>query len=296
MSVAQEQERLFEAVVASYRRFNDHKLQRDDVIEPHPTGNSARHWMTEAIKGGHNHQPDACVFTHFRKDMGTILDIGAHWGYTALAMRLSGTDCPIISIEASAMHIECLDELRRHDPQYDFLIQALGDRAAQHHLYTPVVNGVHVTGLSNIDGNIFNLHHAQHLASLIETSIPVAESYRVQFAKQSVELRPLDEVLARPFRVPSNRIAAMKIDVEHHEFPVLVGASGVIARDRPFIMIEGANRSPPIAKFLGGMGYLYGDRDGSQIRLNPEISKEINGYWIHPKHRPAYEQAGLLAQ
>jgi FkbM family methyltransferase len=296
MDLAAEEQKLLAAVIALYDRFRSGVLRDGDVIEPGLEGKSDRRWMAHAIADKSDLQPDACVFGHFRREHGTILDIGAHWGYTALAMRLSGTDCPIISIEASSMHEECLDELRSWDIGYDFVIQPLGSSSQERSLYTPVVNGFPITGLTNVDGDIFDDHHARHLASIIGTYIPAAPGYRVQLACQPVSLRPLDEVLATgQFRISTSSIAAIKLDVENHEIQVLNGAMKTLAEHRPFLMIEGGNRHSGVVNLLHELGYLYAERQDDVVRLHSGFSQAVNGYWIHESRLDFCSRVGLLA-
>ncbi len=284
------------AVSALYRRFADGALTDGDVvIDVDNIGNSARHWMGHSHATNACHQPDAEVFSRFRANMGTILDIGAHWGYTALAIRQFGTDCPIVSIEASSQNFECLDEFRKLDGSYDFIITALGDEEVEKNLYTPVVNGFPITGLNTVDGAAFSEHHSMFIASLIDSYIPKASAYKVQLIATQLRLRKLDDVLAdSALEVPLTPIAAMKLDVEAYEAKVLRGAPKTLGEHLPFIMIEGANRDREVAGILKGLGYLYGDMTGSTVRLTTGKSEGVNGCYLHPKHMDRYREIGLV--
>lgn len=70
----------------------------------------------------------------------------------------------------------------------------------------------------------------------------------------TVRCRRLDDV-------GIDSIGFMKIDVEGHEFSVLRGASGVLRRDAPTLVIEcvrqgKADGIQPLSEFLMGFGYL----------------------------------------
>lgn len=69
-------------------------------------------------------EPDILPFRHFGREDGVILDIGAHWGYTAASMRLAGARSPIVSFEAIGAHRPCLERLKQLDTSYDFFIGA----------------------------------------------------------------------------------------------------------------------------------------------------------------------------
>ena len=115
------------AIMEVYERFATRALRADDTVPWPAEAASARHWMTHAYASKKSYEDDAVVFAKFHRDMGAILDIGAHWGYTALSIRRFGSNCPIISFEASDSHAECLDEFRKLDSNYDFLVCALGE-------------------------------------------------------------------------------------------------------------------------------------------------------------------------
>lgn len=285
------------AIAEVYERFANRVLRTNDLV-PWPTGaDSVRQWMTDAYASDRIPEDDAVVFSGFRREMGTILDVGAHWGYTALSIRRFGCDCPIISFEASNSHAECLDEFRKLDGNYDFLLCALGDDDARHSIYCPAVNGQVITGLNCVEGTVFNAHHREYIVSLIGLWVAPADTYRFQLAKTSHITRRLDDLFATTqFRVPAKRIAAIKLDVEGFEAPVLRGAAAILKRDLPFIMIEGANRHPEVCSILQSLGYLYADRSGSKLRLTEVQSSAVNGYWLHPRHMDRYAAMGLVLQ
>lgn len=294
---------LAQQIADIYRRLKQNELKPGDVIcDTPPSAFSARHWMTDLhAKADPSHEPDAAVFGRFRRHMGTILDIGAHWGYTASAMRLFGTDCPIVSFEAAGWNAETLDEFRRLDGNYDFSIGALGDTDSQKTLYCPVVNGTAITGLNCVDARLFDEVHGPQIAKLIASSIgghiPVAETYRFQLLVNHMRSRRLDDALTSTnFLVPTKTIAAMKLDVERSEAAVLRGAAATLRLDLPFIMIEGANRDADVVGILRELGYLYADREDNQVRIIDSISMACNGYWLHPWHMDRYTAIGLVLQ
>src|SRR5262249_47688413 len=152
---------LARAVDGLYARLGQGALRPDDIVTlaDLPQARSDRRWIAHDYAAKARREADAGVVARFTRDMGTILDCGAHWGYTALAIRMFGADCPVASIEASSTNADCLAELRRLDGNYDFVIAALGAEPARHDLYCPVVNGFAITGLNCIDGKLFNAGH-----------------------------------------------------------------------------------------------------------------------------------------
>jgi FkbM family methyltransferase len=278
-------------------RFAQGALRPDDIVTlgELPQAMQDRRWIAHDYANKARREADAVVFARFTRDMGTILDCGAHWGYTALAIRMFGTDCPIVSIEASSTNAACLAELRQLDGNYDFVIAALGVEPARRDLYCPVVNGFALTGLNCIDGQPFNAWHRALIVSLLGGAIPEAEVYRCQLLREVVETLRLDDLLAAGrFRLPVNPVAAIKLDVDGSEPAALRGATRTLERDRPFIMIEEGNRNPEVAGLLVGLGYVYAERDGERLRRTDAFSNVVNGYWLHPHHLQRYIAMGLL--
>lgn len=286
---------LAHSVEELYARFVQRALRPNDIVAlaDVPQAKSDRRWIAHDYANKARREADAVVFARFTRDMGVILDCGAHWGYTAVAIRMFGTDCPIVSVEASSVNAECLDELRQLDGNYDFVIAALGEHPGSRDLYCPVVNGFPITGLNCIDGGQLNPGHVVSLSG--RALIPEAEVYRCQLLHEAVESLRLDDLLASGrFQLPVNPVAAIKLDVEGSETVALRGAMRTLERDCPFIMIEGGNRHAEVAGLLAGLGYFYAERDGERLRRTDAYSNVVNGYWLHPRHLPRYIAMGLL--
>ena len=78
-----------------------------------------------------------------------------------------------------------------------------------------------------------------------------------EYQETSVEIRRLDDEVREP-------VGFIKIDVEGHELAVLKGAQRVLAKDRPYMLIEVEQRhnqrpTPEVLAEIEAMGYLaYG--------------------------------------
>jgi FkbM family methyltransferase len=282
-----------------YGRLAGGTLQRGDVVVFRDINKveSAPHWIRGFFDEGRVIEEDALAFARFRKDMGTILDIGAHWGYMALSMRRAGSDCPILSFEALEAHRPCLDELKRLDRgNYDYLITPLSDSSRTVTLYGPVINGEAVTGLNSVDGTIFNDWHQEYLVSLVGGVIPLADHYRFQLLETKLDCRSLDDILANTkFSVRTHPVAAIKLVVEGHEAAVIRGGLAAIKRDLPFVVTEGGNRIPEVAQLMHELGYSCADRDGDRIVPSPAMTTGNRGYWFHESRREQYRSIGLIA-
>jgi FkbM family methyltransferase len=290
-------EKLKDAISLVYGRLTSNKLLKGDVVksENFSTPSDPR-WIQANYDANVVTEQDALAFRRFKSNMGTILDLGAHWGYMALSIRLSGTTCPIVSFEALEIHHPCLQRLKELDSNgYDFKISAVSDRAGEVTLYGPVVNGSPIYGLNSVDGSIFANWHADFITTLIGTAIPLSEDYKFQLLETKLHCKQLDSLLSDGgFTVPVDKIAAIKIDVEGHEPQVLRGAINTIMRDRPFIITEGGNRIPAVLEFMQAHGYHYAVLEGDQIFADRSIGTEINGCWFHKSRSEEYRQLGFL--
>ena len=75
----------------------------------------------------------------------------------------------------------------------------------------------------------------------------------------SVLCMPVDSIgIARPIRL-------VKIDVEGHELEAIRGMRELLARDHPILIVEG--RSPEVAEFLSGLGYVLEAESRSPNRV-----------------------------
>ncbi|HEX2336352.1 MAG TPA: FkbM family methyltransferase [Hyphomicrobiaceae bacterium] len=241
---------------------------------------------------------DMLVFKHFKDPaIGTILDVGAHFGYSAVAMRRAGTGCPILSIDALDWHRACLEEIKRLDPVgYDFHIGAVSDQARQLVFYMPVLDGQPLDGFNSAGGAAnFTRHHRDWVIANNLGDLAAQPAHTFVFAEARIAAEPLDGLLERlGCSVPTKPIAAMKIDVEGHEPEVLAGAVGVFERDHPFVMIEEGKRNPAVAGFFEAHGYLYADRIGEQVAITTDYSWAVNGCWVHRNRLNEYRAMGLL--
>jgi FkbM family methyltransferase len=290
------------AIMEVYDRLARNQLRDSDVVPANAVRYSTpRRYIRSFASSRVVYEDDARILAPFRKSMGAILDIGAHWGYMALSFRHAGSDCPIVSFEPMEAHHGCLDELRRLDGNYDFAPIGLGENEARVTLYGPVVNGRPIMGLNSIGGRIFNEHHMRHLVSLLGAEIPEAASYDFRLCATPLTTKRLDDVLASkrffvlpPFLVDTGRIAVLKLDVEGHEPSVLRGAEGTIARDRPFVMVESGNRNPAVADLLTRHGYTYAEREGDRLVPVHIHTEAANGFWLHASKTAEYRAMGLL--
>jgi FkbM family methyltransferase len=280
-----------------FRRLAAGRLEPDDIVAlPAGFEDASPQSMDDLVSSGRVHDPEILPFGRLTAEMGTIFDIGAHWGYTAAGIRSAGSDCPIISFEALAEHQRALMRLREIDPGYDYRIGPLGDRRRSVTLYNVLANDRPVFGINSVDGTTLIPSQAKHIAAAARAYCPGASTIDVKIAERRLETDTLDRILqAHAFRLPVDRIAAMKIDVEGYERNVVLGAKNTIAASKPLLLIEYNGIRNPILADLKRLGYRRALRDEDRLKAY-DGSLFLNGYYFyHPARASEYQAVGLIA-
>ena len=286
-------------LAALYRRLATGALWPDDTVPLQITTiEGDPEYLRSGLKSGEINQQDARIFKHFKADMGTILDVGAHWGYMAMSILNSGTDCDVISFEAVPYNEACLRTLRDESPRYDYLIGAVSDAERQVTFYNPVVNGTPISGINSINGETLGLWWVPGTIETIEKYFSHAliegQPTRLQLGVYNIKARPLDAILAsQSFRFPTKRVSAIKIDVEGHERAVLDGARSTIERDYPLLVAEGGTSGPVVA-FMRRMGYSMVQRNEDFLEPLDAHALVANEFFVHASRVDQYRQIGLL--
>lgn len=228
----------------------------------------------------------------------TVLDIGADWGYSVLAMRANGCSSSIFSVDVTPFHRAALDRLVEVEKgRYKWANQAVGSRSGPLEFFSPILGGQAISGLTSTGG------------TLNGTTIPIVLSFAESYCKDglssdkplyqfgllrfTVEGASLDKILKNK-GIDPERVSAIKMDIEGHEGPALNGARDLIEKRKPLIMVEGANRSGEVCRTLSGFGYFHCElHDGA---MEPHLGKSDaqDGYWVHPSHVDRYRSHGCL--
>ncbi|MGL4395321.1 MAG: FkbM family methyltransferase, partial [Hyphomicrobium sp.] len=291
-------QQLVHDLTALYDRLASGTLRDGDVVplDLAATDGSPR-FLRDGIESGIINQADARVFKHFTLDDGVILDVGAHWGYMAMSILNSGTDCPVLSIEAIPSNFHCLDVLHSIAANFDFVSAAVSDKAREVVFYNPVVNGMPLGGVNSIDGSALRSWHVPGTVDAIEKyagATLASGPAKLQLGAFTTKTQTLDSLLAnRTFRFPVDRIAAIKIDAEGHDYAVLTGALQTIRRDKPLLLVE-SSREPAIVNFMTAEGYVLAQRNDDHLTPLRGDRSGFNEFFIHSSRAAQYAAAGLL--
>ncbi len=186
---------------------------------------------------------------------GVAIDVGAHvGGYTHLFLRLN---CPVMAFEANPVMAA---RIQRLFPKAVVKNVAVSSTSGTVKLRIPIKNARDSNGTATIDQ-----HNSLNGVPVEEIEIPSVT---------------LDEA------IPSGlQVGFLKIDVEGHELEVLQGASILLQRHHPIILVEAEERHRPnavrsIVDFLlpfGYGGYMIDHDNIADIALfNPDHDQALS--------------------
>ena len=119
----------------------------------------------------------------------------------------------------------------------------------------------------------------------------------LQFVVTDCVVDSIDNLLAQMGSpISEGAVAAIKIDVEGLEGEALRGATSVIRRNRPLLIIEGGISSEGVNPFLDEFGYIVMQREATNIRIADDMAQQrVNGIFIHRSRLEEYGAIGLLS-
>lgn len=291
------QRELFLRIDALYRRVRENALLETDVVPvsellPENVQESLRLIASdpaalETILPGF--QKPFAVFRFCGVDE-TVLNVGAHWGYSAVAMRNSGCRGHILSIEAMPANATALAYLKSLQADYDFVNVAASDTSGTLRFYIPTIDRHPILGFATTGGTL-QRYLARELARIaVQRRSSAEHQQEVGIAIIDVPAVPIDDVVGA-----GRAIAAIKIDVEGHEPAAIRGARRVLTTDKPLIMIEGANRDAGVAEQLTALGYFHCVLVDGMLTRHAERTTDNDGFWLHTDKTDRYRSEGLIA-
>lgn len=239
---------------------------------------------------------DFVAFRKFNNPNDLILDIGANWGYSVIDMWANGTDCKIVSFEPVKFYAPLFDRIKELRPgRYDYKTLALFDQPSRLKFTLPVINKLPIYALSSanetpdlevmVNNMIFHITNYMRDDELISVRLHEFES----------PVDTIDNCVTNGLTDLSwENIAAIKIDVEGLEFPVLRGARDTLKKYKPLIMLEGGNRWPGLDDYMEEIGYQFAEREGHELILTDGVGQKINGFFVHKDKFVEYRNAGIL--
>jgi len=224
----------------------------------------------------------------------TVLDVGAHWGYSALSMLNQGCRARIVSVEAMPFHIPALATLKRlAKGRYDYVHVAASETPQRLVFYVPVVNRKLVGGLSSTGGTLIP-QMAKIIGARAADFPPVSEGApdEVGLAKIEVGALPLDDIVPA-LGEAGQRIGGIKMDIEGHEAAALRGGRQVITSLKPILMVEGG-MLPAVREVMAEYGYIRAARVNGQLVPWNNHPKASDTFWYHPDTTDVLRSRGLV--
>jgi FkbM family methyltransferase len=161
-------------------------------------------------------EKDFFYFLSLLNEKDDVLDIGANIGIMSTHLAKKAKDATVFSFEPVPDNIHALNRIIRFFKLSNVVLHeiALGDEEGEIEMVMPEVDSVKKQGLSHV------VH--EEITEFNEG------------AKFKVPLKILDNISV----IQSNKIQAIKIDVENFEYHVFKGAESIIRKHKPYIYCE----------------------------------------------------------
>lgn len=198
--------------------------QWQGIIDLARTPADIAHQVEEQLRAEQIHEPEFEVLRGLAGSDALLLDVGANRGQTILSAKSLCPDLRIYSVEPNRYARPYLDEAAKRFSGVTVASHGLGDTEAQLTLWIPVIDGLLVSPLGSA-------HPETYLEDPMKSWLAeIAAGTPVQYTRVEVTIRRGDDLDLAP--------DVIKIDVEHHEIPVLRGLEQTIRRCRPLLIIE----------------------------------------------------------
>lgn len=285
------------AINGLFLRLHAGALTADDMIEASSVNSfaaakNADNWY----KAGAVMEQDIVPFRYLDDPETTILDVGAHTGYTAASLRHTPLRNFIHSIEPMSLYNPTLDRIRQIDPRYSYSNLAGSDSQGSADAYNLVINGALIGGTTSIGGGTFRDWFAKYVMTRVgESWLPKQETYDVRLLHVRFDTFRLEDLIM-PYRMQwersGTRISGLKIDVEGHEQEAIAGAERLLLDHTPLVMIEVTNLKG-MNDTMATFGYAPYERADDKIR--PLRGSHYNVYYVHEAMLGHYRSIGLIA-
>lgn len=207
------------------------------------------------------HDHDYAAFGLFPQTDGLFLDVGANAGMSSMSLRIYQRRARILAIEPNPYHERDLRWTQRVVGRMDYRIWAAGDAPGEAEFFIPVYRGVPITAEASLTREF-----VVDSPSLRNQLGPRMDSDEFEIVRTCVEVHRLDDLDLAP--------AFVKLDVQGHEHPTLLGLVRTLEKCGPPVLVEApAAETYDLMASLGYRAYSY---DRAQNRLVPLGEPETN--------------------
>lgn len=248
-------------------------------------------WLAHLLDQKILHDKNYIVFGKLTPEMGSIIDVGANYGYSATSIRSAGCECPIFSIEALptlAPHLQFMKE--KLGGSYDFTISAVGSERGILRLLVPVVNDTPLTALSSANPSTFGNPLLNNIVNYCTEYMAKESSLQLRFSIQDAPVEKIDALLPRN----TGLISAIKFDVEGHEYEAMMGAQESLVTYAPLLLVESIDRDPKIETLARKLGYVPSTRVEARLSEIPTSGDNAHAFYFHRSNIDRYKEIGIL--
>ena len=178
-----------------------------------------------------------------------LWDVGALFGFFSLAFALKGADRRALAFEPNPSSRAKLEECLHLNPTakvevFDFAV--------------------------GLPGKVVEFERGFHYTAVTDSPARPGEENSAQRETVAIKTMSIDELIEKNFAPPD----IIKIDVEGHEFDVLLGARKLLLAKKPILCVElhpdllarRGTSSVAIVKYLEDAGYVIHDTDLKRVK------------------------------
>lgn len=228
------------------------------------------------------HEDDFVIFRHMTGPDEVFVDLGANIGNSVVSFRLMNPTAPIVSFEPCFWLEPALRYLQEHDPAMSYHLVGLGERAARVPFYIPALDRRPDFYLASMVWTRFEEPRLTHVKELMHAK----PGQHFAVCEVEVEVARLDDFALAP--------TIIKVDVEDWEPEALHGGRATVAKHRPLVLVEGANRRPEIVTFFREQQYEFCVRQGDQLQIAEGPTTASNGFYVATERIAEYRARRLL--
>jgi FkbM family methyltransferase len=223
-------------------------------------------WTLDNIHNGVTHDSSYKDFLEIVGNESSIIDIGANSGYSFSTFYNFGHRGSYFAVEPLPQHAAALEAIKNQFPKFDFASTAISNLCGDIEICVPSLDLTTNSSLSFVEMDMNRIPSL--LRNLIGERISEKDLKRLDFNWFKVRVQSVDCMFTNTKALSSFNPTAIKIDTEGLEALVLEGATEVISKFTPALLIEGANRNESVRKFLKKHDYMY-------VRVNSTKEIEI---------------------
>ncbi len=217
------------------------------------------------------HDFDYAAFGLFEQSDKLFLDIGANAGMSSMSFRLYQRRARILAIEPNPYHEPDLRWTRRVVGRMEYGLWAAGDEPGEAALYVPVYRGVPITAEASLSRRF--VERSPSLRNQLGDRMDCSD---FEIIERRVQVHRIDDLALSP--------AFVKIDVQGHEQPALVGMKRTLEQHGPPVLVEAP--SAGTTAFMASLGYGAYAYDRHRRRLTAVAGPVNNVLFARCPPRP----------